>query len=151
MRHDNRSRLAPRQCRLPRGDAGSSTAEMALYTPLLVMILLFVVLCGRLVSAQMDLDAAASSAARSASISRTEPAARSLAERAARDTLSARGAVCQQPSVSIDSGGLRPGGVVRVTVACRVRLSDLALLRIPGSRTVQATASSPVDTWRGSS
>src|SRR5688572_10391609 len=116
--------IALRRRLLP-GDAGSSSTEMALYTPLLVLILLFLVLCGRLVSSQMDLDAAASSAARSASIARSEPGAHRSAERAARDTLSARGAVCQQPAVSVSTGGLRPGGVVRVTVSCRVHLSDL--------------------------
>ena len=57
-------------------DAGSSTAEAALLTPLLVMLLLFVVFCGRFVAAQIDVDAAASSAARSGSLARTQPALR---------------------------------------------------------------------------
>jgi len=50
-----------------RRDAGSSTVELAILTPLLVGLLLFVVFCGRLVSAQLDLDAAAHGAARAAS------------------------------------------------------------------------------------
>ncbi|GAA2044238.1 pilus assembly protein [Polymorphospora rubra] len=118
-------------------------------TPLLVAILLFVVLCGRLVSAQMDLDAAASAAARSASLARTDTAARAEADRTARETLAARAVTCQQVTVTVATGGLRPGGAVTVTVACTVPLSDLALLSVPGSRTVQATATSPVDVWRG--
>ena len=131
------------------GDAGSSTAEAALLTPLLVAVLLLVVLCGRLVTAKMDLQAAASAAARSASIARTDGAARAEADRTARETLAARGVTCQQVSVTVSTGGLRPGGAVTVTVACTVPLADLALLAVPGSRTVQATASSPVDVWRG--
>ena len=131
------------------GDAGSSTAEMALVTPLLVMILLFVVLCGRLVAAQMDLDAAASSGARAGSIARTEAAAKAEAERTARDTLAARGVTCQQATVTVSTSGLRPGGAVTVTVSCVVPLADLLLLGVPGSRTVSATATSPVDQWRG--
>ncbi|WP_212820376.1 TadE/TadG family type IV pilus assembly protein [Polymorphospora rubra] len=130
-------------------DRGSSTAEAAVVTPLLVAILLFVVLCGRLVSAQMDLDAAASAAARSASLARTDTAARAEADRTARETLAARAVTCQQVTVTVATGGLRPGGAVTVTVACTVPLSDLALLSVPGSRTVQATATSPVDVWRG--
>jgi Flp pilus assembly protein TadG len=130
-------------------DAGSSTVEVALVTPLLIAVLLFVVLCGRLVSAQMDLTAAASAAARSASIARSEPAARAEADRTARETLVARGVTCQQVTVNVTTGGLRPGGAVTVTVSCVVPLADLALLAVPGSRTLQATATSPIDTWRG--
>ena len=131
------------------GDAGSSTAEMALLTPVLVMVLLFVVLCGRLVAAQMDLDTAASSGARSGSIARTDAAAKAEAERTARDTLAARGVTCQQATVTVMTNGLRPGSAVTVTVSCVVPLADLLLLGVPGSRTVSATATSPVDQWRG--
>lgn len=131
------------------GDAGSSTTEAVLVTPLLVTVLLLLVLCGRLVSAKLDLQAAASAAARSASIARTEPAARVDAARAARDTLAARDVTCQQVAVTVATGGLRPGGAVTVTISCTVPLADLALLKVPGSRTVQATATSPVDLWRG--
>ncbi|WP_433530269.1 TadE/TadG family type IV pilus assembly protein [Micromonospora sp. CA-263727] len=131
------------------GDRGASTAEAALVTPLLVAVMLFVVLCGRLVSAQMDLEAAASAAARSASLARTEAAARAEADRTARETLAARAVTCQQVSVTVTTGGLRPGGAVTVTVACTVSLSDLALLSVPGTRTVTGTATSPIDVWRG--
>jgi Flp pilus assembly protein TadG len=120
-----------------------------LLTPLLVAVLLLVVLCGRLVTAKMDLQAAASAAARSASIARSDAAARAEADRTARETLAARGVTCQQVTVTVATGGLRPGGAVTVTVACTVPLADLALLAVPGSRTVQATATSPVDVWRG--
>ncbi|MGC9667440.1 TadE/TadG family type IV pilus assembly protein [Planosporangium sp. 12N6] len=130
-------------------DAGASTAELALLTPLLVMFLLLVVLCGRLASAQIDVDAAASSGARSGSIARTQPAAVVDAERTARDTLAARRVTCQQTDVQVSTGGLRPGGAVTVTVSCRVRLSDLLLLGVPGSRVVESAATSPVDQWRG--
>src|SRR4051812_39841436 len=92
-----------------RSDAGSSTAELAVATPLLLMLLLFVVLCGRLASAQIDLNAAAASAARSGSIARTEPAARTQAEQTARDTLAARGITCTNQTVTVNTGDLRPG------------------------------------------
>ncbi|WP_326549957.1 TadE/TadG family type IV pilus assembly protein [Micromonospora sp. NBC_01813] len=131
------------------GDRGTSTTEAALVTPLLVAVMLFVVLCGRLVSAQMDLDAAASAAARSASLARTDAAAHAAADHTARETLAARAVTCQQVSVTVATGGLQPGGAVTVTLACAVPLSDLALLSVPGTRTVTATATSPIDAWRG--
>jgi len=142
----NRTRWNRR--RRERGDAGSAPVELAVVVPLLVMLLLFVVLCGRLVSAQLDLDAAAHGAARAASIARTPAAAEAAARRTALDTLAARGVTCRQPQVTVDTGGLRPGGVVTVTVACTVPLADLTLLGVPGSRTASATATSPMDRWR---
>lgn len=130
-------------------DSGSSTAEMALLTPLLVMFLLFVVLCGRLAAAQIDVDAAASSGARSGSIARDQATAVASAQRTAQDSLAARGVTCQNTTVTVHTGGLRLGGAVIVTVSCQVRLADLVLLGVPGSRTVESTATSPVDQWRG--
>lgn len=129
------------------GDRGSSSTELALATPLLVAILLFVVLCGRLVTTHMDLDAAASSAARSASIARSDSAARAEAERTARETLAARGMTCRQVDVTV-TGRLSPGGAVTVRVTCSVPLSDLALLKVPGTRTVESSSTSPIDRWR---
>jgi Flp pilus assembly protein TadG len=130
------------------GDAGSSTVELAILAPLLVALLLFVVFCGRLVTAQLDLDAAAHGAARAASIARAVPAATADARRTALKTLAARGVTCGQPEVRVVTDGLRPGGVVTVTVSCHVPLSDLALIAVPGTRVVTATSSSPIDVWR---
>ena len=130
-------------------DAGASTAEMALLTPLLIMLLLLVVLCGRLAAAQIDVAAAASSGARSGSIARSHGAAVAGAKRTALESLSARGVTCQSTDVQVSTGGLRPGGAVTVTVSCRVRLSDLVLLGVPGSRVVESSATSPIDEWIG--
>lgn len=131
-----------------RRDDGSSTVELVLLAPLLVGLLLFVVLCGRLVSVQLDVDAAAHDAARAASIARTVPAATSAARQAAMATLAGRNRVCASPTITVDTGGLRPGGVVTVTVVCQVPLADLALVNVGGSRAVSSTASSPLDVYR---
>ncbi len=130
-------------------DAGSATVETTILAPLLVMLLLLVVLCGRLVSAQLDLDAAAHSAARAGSIARTPTAATAQAQRTALDTLTTRGLTCGQPRVTVGTGGLQPGGAVTVTISCTVPLSDLTLIAVPGSHTITATSTSPVDLWRG--
>lgn len=123
--------------------------ELAILAPLLVAFLLFVVFCGRLVTAQLDLDAAAHGAARAASIARTVPTATTDAQRTALEILTARGITCGQPDVRVSTSGLRPGGTVTVTVSCHVPLSDLALIAVPGTRVVTATSSSPIDVWRG--
>jgi Flp pilus assembly protein TadG len=131
------------------GDKGSATVEFVILVPLLIALVLFVALCGRLVTAQLDLDAAAHGAARAASIDRTVPAATADARQAALDTLTARGVTCGDPMVNVNTDNLRPGGVVTVTVSCAVPLGDLTLLGVGGSRTVTATSSSPIDVWRG--
>jgi hypothetical protein len=37
---------------------------------------------------------------------------------------------------------------VSVTVHCRLDLSDLSVPGVPGSRLIEATMTSPIDTWR---
>lgn len=141
-----RSSARPRRCG---GAGGSVTVEMALATPLLVLFLLFAVACGRLVTAQLDVDAAAHAAARAASLARTIPAALADARRAATDTLAAHGATCRTPTVRVALDGLRPGGgVVTATVTCTVPLADLTLVHLPGARTVSSTSAAPIDVYR---
>jgi Flp pilus assembly protein TadG len=143
-------RLAGRWARLiEAGDRGSATIEITLATPVLVGILLFVVLCGRLVSVQLDVDAAAHAAARAASLSRTVPAALIQARTMATQTLDQRHVSCPHPALRIDTDNLTPGGTVSVTIACTVPLADLVGVVVPGSRHVSATAVSPIDVWRG--
>lgn len=145
-----RNRLARSWRRLrAQPDRGSSTLELALLTPLLLSLVMLVVLCGRLVSAQLDIDAAAHAAARAASLDRTVTQATLDARRDATATLADRHTTCRQPSITVATGGLQPGGTVTVTLACSVPLVDLALLAVPGSRRVTATGTSPIDLWRG--
>ena len=83
---------------------------------------------------------------------RTASGARSAAEDGARRSLSQQDLQCTSVSVDIDTAGFAvPVGLpaqVRATVTCDVRLADLALPGFPGSRTVTATAVSPLDTYR---
>lgn len=131
-------------------DGGSVAAETAIVIPALVAVLVFgAVLIARGVDARLRIDDAAHQAARAASLTRSAGAATSAATQTADRALShARGA-CPTPAVDVDTSGFRPGGVVTVTVTCRVDLSQAALLGVPATRTVTASASSPIDTWRG--
>jgi hypothetical protein len=59
---------------------------------------------------------------------------------------------CSSQWVDIDTGGLAaPVGTpakVTATVTCIADLSDLSMPGLPGSRTITATMSSPIDTYR---
>jgi Flp pilus assembly protein TadG len=130
-------------------ERGSAAAELTLLTPLLIILLLFVVLCGRLVDTRLRLDDAAHQAARSASLARSPSQADADARSTADAALSSAGVTCESLAVSTDTQGLRPGATITVTVSCSVGLSDLTLLDIPGSKTIESTFSSIVDVYRG--
>jgi Flp pilus assembly protein TadG len=130
-------------------DRGSAAAELTLLAPLLVLVLLFVVLCGRLAETKLRINDVAHQAARAATLARTPVQAIADAEATAATALAAAGVACQSLRVASDLQGLRPGSTVTVTVACTVGLDDLTLLGVPGSRTFESSFSSPVDRWRG--
>lgn len=129
-------------------DRGSVAAEVTLVTPLLILLLLFVVFCGRLASAQLTVNDAAHQAARAATLARSAGQASADAEATARSVLARAGVSCHSLTVSSDIAGLTPGSTAHVTVSCRIGLSDLGLLSLPGAAEATSSASSVVDRWR---
>jgi Flp pilus assembly protein TadG len=130
-------------------DRGSVAAEVTLVAPFLVMLLVFVaVVIHRGVDARVRLNDAAHQAARAASIERTTARAAAAAESTAATALASAGVVCQSLSVDTATGGLTPGGTVTVTISCTVDFGDALVLGVPGQKSLSATASEPVDTWR---
>lgn len=119
-----------------------------LLTPLFVVLLLFVVLCARTASAKIDVNAAAASAARAASLAASPAAARAEATAAASQALAGQAVSCTSLAVSVDTTAFRRGGSVSVTLACTVRLSDLGLPGVSATRTVTGSARAPVDVFR---
>lgn len=141
-RHDHRAR----------SDRGSLVLEFAVLAPGMVLIISLLIVTGRVALAGQSVAQAADEAARAASLARTQ----SEAARAAGDTSTAslrqQSLQCVSSSVTVDTSGYaRPAGTaasVAATVTCVVRLSDVAIPGLPGSHTVTATASSPLDTYR---
>lgn len=134
----------------PGAERGSAAVEIVLITPLLITLLLFVVMLGRLGSARGTVDAAARDAARAASIARSPSAARSAAVDAANASTRTAGLHCGSLTVDI-TGYESPGTTIEATVSCTVPLGDLALgLHIPATRTLTGHFLAPVDQYRGS-
>lgn len=129
-------------------DRGSAAVELVLVTPLLVLVLLFVVALGRLSDARLLVADAAHQAARAASLARTETQARTDAQHAAQAALHAAHSACTHPQVTVDTGGLTPGASTSATVTCTADLEQLTRIGMPGSVTVADTAHSPVDRHR---
>ncbi|MCU4187356.1 pilus assembly protein [Acidiferrimicrobium sp. IK] len=133
---------------LRRDESGSVTAELVLLTPLLILMLLFVVALGRLSGARLEVDGAAAQAARAASIARDPATATAMATQTATAALGSDHVTCAQLTVSTDNAQFTPGGSVAVTVTCTVALSDLTGLRLPASESIRSTASSVIDVYR---
>lgn len=135
-----------------RGDRGSSSLELVVLASGFLLFVGLVIFGGRVALAGQAVIQAAEEAARTASLARTQPEAARGAAGAARATLSQQNLACTGVDVGVDTSGFaRPPGVpatVAATVTCVVALSDLALPGVPGSRTVTATATSPLDTYR---
>jgi len=111
------------------------------------MLLLLVLLAGRVSTAKMDVTAAARDAARAGSLRASGSAASADAATAAAASLATRGVSCRQLDVSSHVSDFRPGGSFGVTVTCTAGLSDLALLEVPGSKSMRHTAWETVDTY----
>ena len=133
-------------------ERGSAVLEAAIGLPAFLLFIVLILFAGRVAIATQAVDSAATQAARTASIARTQSTAQTSARTAATSSLADQHVNCTRTRVSVDTHGFTaPVGqpaTVGATVTCAVNLSDLAIPGIPGTRTVTATASSPIDTYR---
>ena len=129
-------------------DAGLMALEMAILAPLAIVMLLSVVAFGRVTQGRATVDQAAAAAARAASLARSPGQAGVDGAQAATDTLTGAGLSCTDSRVDVDTRAFRPGGQVTVSVVCTVDLSTLALTGLPGSLTLHASTTSPIETLR---
>ena len=134
--------------RRSREETGAVATELVLLTPLLIVLLLFVVALGRLAGARINVDGAAAQAARAASIASTPSEATVAAHQTATAALGSDHVTCASLHVFVDTAGFAPSRQVTVTVSCVVSLADLAGLRLPASTQITSSASSVVDTYR---
>ncbi len=131
---------------------GSAAIEAAIGAAAFVLFLSLAILGGRTAVAHQAVQAAATDAARAASIARTSGEAAGKARTAAAATLANQQLRCSGQIVTIDTSGFTvPVGQpasVSATVTCDVIAADLG---IPGrgSIRVEATMTSPLDTYRG--
>lgn len=134
-------------------ERGSATVEMTLVAPALLALFALTVLAGRIVLASGTVEQVAAAGARAASLARSPTDAVTAAQSAARRSIDEQHLQCQTVTVTVDTSGFaaplgRPASV-RVHVSCQVRLADLTLPGLPGSRTLADHAVSPLDPYRG--
>ena len=135
-----------------RPERGSAALEAAIGLPAFMLFVALIILAGRVAIATQAVDSAATASARTASIARTAGDANASARSAAAASLADQNLRCVSTTVTLDTTGfsapLGTPATVIATVRCVVNLADLALPGVPGTRTVTATATSPVDTFR---
>ena len=141
MKHVRKKQIRRRAIEAAGSERGTMSIEVVVLVPVLLLITMVAVAGGRIVSAQGMVEAASRDAARAASMERSVGAASAAANRSLAQADTAR-ANC---SAGVDVGGFRRGGAV----SCRVKLSDLGLVFLPGATVVRAESSAPVDQWRG--
>lgn len=133
-----------------RDERGMATVELVLMTPVLFLVLSFLVVAGRLSSVRGDVAAAARDAARAASRAATFEQATQEATDTAEASLGGRDVTCRDLAVVLeDPAAFHAGGTVTVRVACDVSLADVALPGLPGARTIEHRSIEVIDVYRG--
>ncbi|MER7959202.1 TadE/TadG family type IV pilus assembly protein [Streptomyces sp. NPDC096030] len=134
-------------------DRGSYALETAVLAPVMTGLLLLMIAFGRVTDADGAVDSAARAAARAASLERDADTAQAKAQAAADRSLAGEGITCQTSSVAVDTAGysldLGVEANVTATITCTANLSDIGLPGLPGARTLTASWTSPLDTYRG--
>ena len=130
-----------------RDERGSGdVAALVVVVPLAFGLILVFVMLGRQGVAAEGVTQAAAVAARAASMERDAGQAQAAARAAAATTLAAAGTSCAGgPSVAVSASTWDAGGVVAVTVTCRIE--GIASIGATG-RTVSGHARATIDSYR---
>jgi len=135
-----------------RSQKGSAALEFAIIAPGVLALVALIIFAGRFALAQMSVNAAAASAARAASIERSASSAKSSAQAMATRILASEDLSCATVHVNTDTSGFKVdvgmAASVTTTVRCDVNLSGLSVIGVPGTMTLSADATSPLDTYR---
>lgn len=138
------------QPRFRHDERGSVSLELAILAPALLLLLGALVFAGRAATSSATVEQAAREAARDASLARDADAARSTALASAQRELA--GSDCASTDVAVDTTGfatpLGTNASITVTVRCTISLADLAIPGLPGTHTITAAATSPIDRYR---
>lgn len=138
--------------RRPVGQRGSMSLELAVLAPSLLLLLSFAIWAGRTQIADNAVEEAARAAAREASIALDPDSATAAAQSEVSASIAAGDLHCQSWDAQVDTAGFTTPvgepGEVTVTVTCTVGMADLLAPGLPGAVTVDASFTSPVDSYR---
>jgi Flp pilus assembly protein TadG len=119
-----------------------------LLTPALFIVALTIIVFGRVSESRQQVSAAARAGAEAAAVRSDSAGAVSGAMSDARAEIAGPGHTCMHPQIETDISHFYPGGFVTVTVACQVAFSDLSIPGVPGTTSIRASSTAPIDPYR---
>ena len=131
-----------------RTEGGSLTVELAVLTPVILVVALASVVLGRVVEARQQVVEAARAGAEAAAVLPGVSTAQWVGSTNAVVDLVDRTHTCARAYVSVDTSRFTAGGYVTAHVSCQVLLSDVGFPGLPGSTMVTASATAPIDPYR---
>ncbi|HEV3281019.1 MAG TPA: TadE/TadG family type IV pilus assembly protein [Acidimicrobiales bacterium] len=131
-----------------RDEQGSLTLELMLLTPALIIVAVTTVAFGRVSESRQQVSQAARAGAEAAAIAADPSGAVSVATSDAATEVVGGGHVCTNRRIETDTSRFYPGGFVTVTVICQVALSDLSIPGLPGTVSIRASSTAPIDPYR---
>jgi Flp pilus assembly protein TadG len=141
------SARSPRNRR--RGERGTMALEMVILAPILLILFMFLLACGRYFQTSSLLENAARDGARSASQTRSLAAAQGQVDEAVTRTMDQAVKSCKDSAGGTITTAFAAGSPLSVEVTCTINYRDLGLLGIGGDTTITKKFSSSVDPYRG--
>jgi Flp pilus assembly protein TadG len=139
---------------LKRSERGTMALELAILAPVLLLLLLFLMACGRYFQTASLLENAARDGARAATQARTLAGAQGAVDDAVKRSLGQDqvAKTCQDTadgSIKLDGGDFAAGSALTVEVTCTINYRDLGLLPIKQDITISRSFTSVLDQFRG--
>jgi Flp pilus assembly protein TadG len=132
-----------------RAQRGTMALEMVILAPVLLLLFMFLLACGRYFQTSSLLESAARDGARSASQARSLPDAQARVDQAVTGTMSQAVKSCKTTASGSITTGFVAGSPLSVEVSCTINYRDLGLLGLGGDTTITKRFTSSLDPYRG--
>jgi Flp pilus assembly protein TadG len=123
--------------------------EMAILAPILLVLFMFLLACGRYFQTSALLESAARDGARSASQARALAPAQGRVDDAVGRSLDQAVESCKSTAAGTITSAFAPGSPLSVEVSCTIDYRDLGLLGLSGDTRITKRFSSSLDPYRG--
>lgn len=132
-----------------RTQRGTMALEMVILAPVLLLLFMFLLACGRYFQTSSLLESAARDGARSASQARSLPDAQARVDQAVAGTMSQAVKSCKTTASGSITTGFVAGSPLSVEVSCTINYRELGLLGLGGDTTITKRFTSSLDPYRG--
>ena len=128
---------------------GALALELAILAPVLLVLFMFLLACGRYFQTSSLLESAARDGARSASQARSLNEAQGRVDEAVTNTMSQAVKSCQESASGGITTAFTAGSPLSVEVTCTINYRDLGLLGLGGDTKITKRFTSSLDPYRG--